>query len=388
MLYAQHQGKIPGRWWQLLPLILICSFLFFSICPIHALAQDPDNSFGQLSMEANAARLGGDIQHAIDLYARGVKADPRWQDGWWYLGSLQYATNAYDPAITSLTHYISLVPKAGPAFALRGLCEFEIVEYPQALQDLQEAVKLGAADQPRNAGIIFYHEALLLTRFGRYEEALAKYGAILKHGVATDQIVDGIGLAALRMPVMPQEVDPEQHPLVSLAGQAAADVMSGNPDVGVMEFQRLFQSYPTTRNLHYSLGYLLSTSDPYAAIMQMKQELQLAPSSAVVHSMLAWILGMQGDYIAALPEARKSVDEDPTLPMAQLVLGRDLVEAGDMEGALPHLQAVLKLDPANLEAHLALAKAYSKMGRKDDARRERFLCLALSDKQIVANANM
>ena len=64
--------------------------------------------------------------------------------------------------------------------------------------------------------------------------------------------------------------------------------------------------------------------------------------------------------------------------MGQLVLGRAMVEAGDTTGALPHLEKVLQLEPGNLEAHLTLAKAYSRLGRKDDARRERLLCLQLS----------
>ena len=65
--------------------------------------------------------------------------------------------------------------------------------------------------------------------------------------------------------------------------------------------------------------------------------------------------------------------------MGQLVYGRALVETGDIRAGLPHLEDVLRTEPANLsEAHLTLAKAYSKLGRSDDARRERLLCLSIS----------
>ena len=94
--------------------------------------------------------------------------------------------------------------------------------------------------------------------------------------------------------------------------------------------------------------------------------------------MLAWAYGIQGNYDDALPVAQKAVAEDPTLAMGQLVLGRAMVEAGDTTGGFPHLEKVLQLEPGNLEAHLTLAKAYSRLGRKDDARRERLLCLELS----------
>jgi Flp pilus assembly protein TadD len=97
---------------------------------------------------------------------------------------------------------------------------------------------------------------------------------------------------------------------------------------------------------------------------------------------------MQGDYAAALPSAQKSVEEDPALPLAQLVLGRDLLETGDVNGGLTHLETALPMQPENLEVHLALVKAYSELGRKDDARRERLQCLALAKKRAAPDANM
>jgi Flp pilus assembly protein TadD len=104
--------------------------------------------------------------------------------------------------------------------------------------------------------------------------------------------------------------------------------------------------------------------------------------------MLAWAYGLRGDFAAALPDAQKAAAEDPSLPMAQLVLGRTLVETGDVNGGLPHLEDVLRMEPGNLEAHMTLAKAYSKLGRKEDARRERLLCLAISSPGTAPNATM
>jgi Flp pilus assembly protein TadD len=66
------------------------------------------------------------------------------------------------------------------------------------------------------------------------------------------------------------------------------------------------------------------------------------------------------------------------LPSAQLVLGRALSETGDPRNAVEHLEKTAQLQPDNLEVHLALAKAYSKLGRKEDARRERSLCLEMT----------
>jgi Tfp pilus assembly protein PilF len=54
------------------------------------------------------------------------------------------------------------------------------------------------------------------------------------------------------------------------------------------------------------------------------------------------------------------------------------METGDLKGGMEHLEKALQLEPNNLEAHLALAKAYSESGHKEDARRERILCLRLT----------
>jgi Tfp pilus assembly protein PilF len=65
--------------------------------------------------------------------------------------------------------------------------------------------------------------------------------------------------------------------------------------------------------------------------------------------------------------------------MAQLSLGRALLETGDIQSATHILESALALDPQNLEIHIALARAYSESGREDDARRERLACLQLTE---------
>jgi tetratricopeptide (TPR) repeat protein len=368
----------------------LCCLIWIAILCSPALstaAQEPSPSFDQLAAAASNARDQGDLPQAIELYQQAVSVNPAWPDGWWYLGSLQYASNSFAPATDALSHYIALTPTAGPAFALRGLCEFELAQYPQSLDDLQHSVALGAANQPRNAGIILYHVGLLLAHMGRFEEALGQYTQMVKHGNADQDVISAIGLSGLRMPIFPKEIDPSQSELVSSVGHAASVFMAGDPTAAKLAFDDLFARYPTTHDLHYLYGYLLFATDPDSGITQFQDELAVSPDSAITHAMLAWAYGLRGDFGASLPNAQKAVAEDPSLPMGQLVLGRALVETGEMAAGLPHLEAVLSSEPQNLEAHLALAKAYSKLGRSQDARRERLECLALSG-QGTPNATM
>ncbi len=368
-----------------LPHLLLAAMLaIVALAPGPASAQASD--FDALTAGAAQARARGDIQQAIQLYTQALALNPKSPEAWWFLGTLQYGADQYAQAADSLTHFIALTPNAGPATALRGLCEFEVGQYPESLQDLQRGIALGAASQPRNAQILLYHEALALARLGRYEEAIGKYTLFVQHGQIGPDLATAIGLAGLRMPMLPKDADPAQAELISAVGQAAITVMSGDASGGHQAFQSVFDHYPSAPMVHYFYGYLLFPTDAEQAAVQFRQETSVTPSGAIAPAMLSWIAELENDFVAALPDARKAAALDPTLPIGQLVLGRALVETGDLEAGLPHLASVLQMEPSNLEAHLTLAKAYSKLGRKQDASKERQLCLTLSDQGTAPSA--
>jgi tetratricopeptide (TPR) repeat protein len=357
---------------------LVAALLLAVFIAVQAAAQGAPSGFEDLALRASAAREQNDVPKAIDLYGQALQLNPKWPDGWWFLGLMQYGSDQYAAARDALTQYIKLTPNAGPAIALRGLCEFETSEYPQSLQDIQHGLALGAANQPRNAHILRYHEALLLTRSGAFDDALQKFGLLARDGVSNPELFVAIGLAGLRTPIFPKDLAPNLQDLYLATGNATFQFMAGNEPAAQQLFQDVFQHFPATPNAHYLYGYLLFAKDPDAAVVQFKAELKAVPTNASAHAMLAWASLMRNNPAEALPDAEKAVGEQPALPMAQLVLGRSSVETGNLKGGIEHLEKALQLEPDNLETHLALAKAYSKSGRADDARRERLQCLQLT----------
>jgi len=342
-----------------------------------AWAQANPASFSDVVAQATAARDVHDVPRAIELYRQALQLNAQWADGWWFLGSLHYGAGEYTAARDALTHYLTLTQNAAPALAIRGLCEFEIGDYQSSLQDLQRALGLGAANQSRNEKILRYHEAMLLTRLGRFEDALRSY-AFFAHEDANPELLLALGLAGLRVPLLPKELKAEQQDLYTSTGRAAFSYMKGDRETARVEFQRLFDRVPAVPNAHYLYGYLLYASDPDAAVIEFQRELEVNPKNAPAEVMLAWIPLLQNDGRQALPYAQKAVAEDPSLPSAQLVLGRALTETGDPKQGIAHLERTEQMQPDNLEVHLALAKSYSKSGRKEDARRERLLCLEMT----------
>jgi|SRR5580692_423641 Flp pilus assembly protein TadD len=352
--------------------------LVVALLPRLSGAQANPANFSDVVAKATAARDANDLPGAIELYRQALKLNSQWPDGWWFLGSLQYGTGDYSAARDALSHYLELTPNAAPALAMRGLCEFEIADYPSSLKDIDRALALGAANQSRNEKILRYHEALLLTRTGRFEDALRSYAFFTHDEDLNSELLLALGLAGLRTPLLSKELKSDQQELYISAGKAVFDFMRRDLDAARLEFQQLFARVPAVPNAHYLYGYLLYAGDPDAAVVEFRKELEVNPSNAVAEVMLAWIPLMQNDGATALTYARKAVAQDPALPSAQLVLGRALTETGDTKSGIEHLEATAQLQPDNLEVHLALAKAYSKFGQKEDARRERLLCLEMT----------
>jgi tetratricopeptide (TPR) repeat protein len=361
-----------GRSW-----IPALASLLFLLVPI-TFAQNSQPNFDEAVLNATAAREQNDIPRAIELYSKAVQLNPKWADGWWFLGSLQYSVSNYSGARDSLTRYIELMPKAGPAIAMRGLCEFEIAEYKASLDDIQHGLLTGAANQPRNEKILRFHEAMLLTHEARFEDALHEYSSLAQFPNPEPEMIAGFGLAGLRTALLPRDILAGQRDVFLAAGQATYQFMAGHENDALPEFQALFRNFPSTPNAHYLLGYLLFATDPDQAVAEFKRELELNPTNAPARVMLAWASLLQNNPSDALPLAQSAVTDSPAIPGAQVVLGRALMETGDLKNGIDYLEKARQLEPDNLEVHLALAKAYSKSGRKDDARHERMLCLQLT----------
>ena len=355
---------------------LALSFLLLFSTPSPTQAVDP--SFDELSRKADAARQANQPSAAIGLYTQALAIHPEWSEGWWSLATLQYQTAAFADGRDSLNHFIALQPQSGPGFAVRGLCEFETSEYNQSLADLQKGLALQAASDPRIERVLRFHLAQLLALKGNFEAALHEYVFFARSNVTDQDVLTGIGLAGLRIPVLPKNLRADLRQLALDTGSATAHSLAGDENNAEQQFKELFARYPNAENLHFLRGYLLFENDPGQAVEEFKLELDSHPANASADMMLSWGLLLLNNPTGALPYAEKATAAEPASPVAQLVLGRALVETGSARAGLEHLQAALKLDPNNLEIHLALVKAYSELGSKQEAQQERTLCLALT----------
>lgn len=349
----------------------------FWVVAQQAFAQQTAPQFEDLAGRAAAARNENNLPLAIQLYAQAEDLRPDWAEGWFYLGLLQYTVNQYPPAIEAFNHLLQLQPAAAPAMALRGLCEFETGAYDDSLRDLAQAVARGAANEPRNAQVIRFHLAQLLARAGRYEEALSQYRFFALLPVDDPDLMAGLGLAGMHVKTLVKDVSPADRELYEAVGKAGFTFLSGDPLTAGDLFTQVFARYPTALNVHLFYGTLLYLDAPDLAVDQFQSEVALAPANASARAMLAFTLLTVRRYREALAEAEHAYAAQPDLEIAQIALGRSLAQSGDVQRAAALLKAVLQRDPNNLEAHLGMVAVYSRVGRREDAYRERMLCLGL-----------
>ena len=101
-----YQGFILG----LLFLVFIPSSVFAQ-ANSQAPEQNAGDGFDDLAKSAAAARDANNVEVAVQNYQRAVAIRPDWQEGWWYLGTLQYDDNHYPEAIAALQKLVLLAPR-------------------------------------------------------------------------------------------------------------------------------------------------------------------------------------------------------------------------------------------------------------------------------------
>jgi tetratricopeptide (TPR) repeat protein len=332
-------------------------------------APDP---IARIQKQAEAARKENHVDAAIALYKKGVALKPAWEEGWWSLGTLEYGLDQFAEARDAFRHLTAIQPGAGAPWAMLGLAEFETKQYDQALSHLRHAADLHTGQEQSIADEANYHLALLLTRNEEYEGAMKALALFAQRNLNDAKFIEAMGIAALRKPLLPTEVVPTDRQLVMDVGRVMYDATALRTTEAGAEFKILVDKYPETPNIHYLYGGFLMFADANNGLREMKKELEISPAHVPAMVTIANEYIQRKDFQAALPYARKAAELEPQSFPAHAVLGRVLAE-GDLDNqrGIQELEEARKLAPGSPQVRIALATAYAKAGRKEDAARER-----------------
>jgi tetratricopeptide (TPR) repeat protein len=326
--------------------------------------------FDQLVKEATAARQAEHWEDAVDLYTRIVKLRPDYAEGYWYQGTALYQLDKFQECRDSFRKVIRFSPKNGSAHAFLGLCEFGLKNYDRALDQLMQSRLLGVADKDLG-GVARYHAGIIMTRIEQYSQALQTLGEFAVEGNDNPRIIEAMGIATLRMPMLPNEVPPDRREMVLMAGRGSYMMATRQTAAAGKAFEGLVARYPETPNIHYAYGVFLLIEQPAKAIEEFKRELEIQPNDAESLMQIAYQNLKDSDPASALPWAKQAVEAAPNVFAAHRALGEALVGTGDVEGGIAQLQIAINQAPDSPGTHFALAKAYQRAGRADDAAKER-----------------
>lgn len=357
-------------------LVSVAFCLIWSAAPLWSQTV-PKPTFAEIEKQATEAREANRLEDAIALYREGLKVKPSWSEGSWYLGTSLYGLKRYDEARDAFRHLAISQPGNGPAWALAGMCEFEIKNYDRALEYLLRSESAGfGTTSSDNSGqsnelayLVRFRIALLLNRTGDPGEALERLIPIAAQGTYPE-VIEALGLSLLRAPLLPAEVPEQDRDLYMRAGEAMNAYVTHDKASATRLFNELVEAYPDKPNVHYARGVFLMETDPEKAFSDLQRELELNPAHSAAMEQLAKLYVKQGSPEKALPYARQAVKARPNAAEPRRVLGESLLQTGDAAAAIQELLASARLDPAFPQTHFLLAQAYKHTGNKISADRE------------------
>jgi tetratricopeptide (TPR) repeat protein len=340
-------------------------------------ALDMQPSSAAINIEENArladsARRSGRLDEATALYQRGLQVRPDWQEGWRQLGTTEYMRSRFPEAITALRQSVVLDSKQPDTWTLLGLCEFQIKDYKNARIHLDRGYALGFSGNAAAVRFSRYHLALLRNLDGDFDGAINLLIPETGPGALAEEIQFAMGIALLRIPALPDQIDSAKRAIVGSAGEAAELLSRSYYDKAFQVFDQMLRENPGTPFLHYAYGDALASASKYdAAQSQLREETRLNLTSELANIRLASIELVLHQPEKAVLDSQKAVLIAPASAEAHYVLGRSLLEQADTAAAIRELETARRLAPDSAKVHFNLARAYSRANRTPEAEQER-----------------
>jgi tetratricopeptide (TPR) repeat protein len=355
-----------------MPTVALFPLLALLAVPASAFVQaSAPETFESAARRAQAAREAARDAEAIAAYQAALALRPDWDEGLWYLGTLLYQSGRREEADAVFARFLERKPRAGAGWVLRGFCAYESNDFKAAVERLHRGLGLGLGGNAELDSLARLRLALALVKTYQFEAAIQPLTVLARATPEKPEVVSAIGLALLRMAMLPSEVPKERLDLVQKAGRAGALHLADRGVEAERAYAELVGTYPLEPWIHYAQGVLLLRTDSERAVAAFKQELQVNPGNVLACLDIAFeLLKLQRNEEARVV-AERAVELSPTLFATHTALGRALVETGEVDRGIRELEQAVGLAPESPEVHFALARAYARAGREADAARER-----------------
>ena len=350
--------------------------------------QTASAAFQSLAAKATAAQDADNLDEAVPLFRKALALNHRWLEGWWSLGEIDYQQDQYSAAASEFKKVVALDPKYGTARALLGLCEFELGQEKEALNDIEASKDLGMEQDPQLRQVVLYHEGILLQRASRYEQAAMALSSLCLSGVRSADLAQIFGMTMLHInnKAAPAESTPAGD-VVEHIGRGACLSAANEYDQARREYDYILQQNPQFPLVHFAYGrFLLEARDRSGAIEAFKQEIAEHPNNVLARLEIAAV-EYKTDSAAGLPYAQQAVALAPQTPAPHYLLGLLLLDTGDFQGSIPHLEIARKAFSSDARVYWSLGVAYAHVGRPKDAAEARATFARLNQAKSTETQN-
>jgi predicted Zn-dependent protease len=151
--------------------------------------------------------------------------------------------------------------------------------------------------------------------------------------------------------------------------------MQGKWDDAAAEYRLILEQSAQLPGIHFRIGRLIlskpeTPTTAADARKEFEEELKIDPNNAAAEYILGELSAQAQQWDEAIEHFSRTAKLDAGFAEAALGLGSAYVSSGKFVEAILPLEGYVKLQPGNPAGHYQLAIAYSRAGRKDDAKRE------------------
>jgi tetratricopeptide (TPR) repeat protein len=236
----------------------------------------------------------------------------------------------YSQAVELSQRYLKQHPSSVPARVLLARAELLEGQLISAFQDLRKALTLA----PHNIDALYY------LSFTTRALADQEYRRLF-------------------------EMNPDSSRVHQLFAEAA--LSSQNPTQAEAEFEKALAANPKSGEAATELAELKRSQSKFdEAISYYNQAAIVALTYDVAYGLGACYTYKQ-DYATAIEWFRKATSLGPNSAAAHFALGNAFFQSGQFDAAIPELSTALHFEPQMKQGYFLLGRAYSKLGRNEDA---------------------
>jgi putative PEP-CTERM system TPR-repeat lipoprotein len=356
-----------------------------------------------LYMLAAVDTMGGNSDKALEIYKKILLINSSESSAIYKTGMIYLAKGDFESAGKAADNLVMRFPKQADGYRLKGLLSYQRKNYPEAMVDLQNSLKImPTLEAYYFLGLCYYNRGELETSLSQFRKILDNVPTSRKARLMTGAIllmqkhVDD-AITEIQKVLRQNDRDAAAHNLLGNAYMAKGMFTEGMRELnqatkidprivdaylkkglfyfshgkdveGEAELATAVKAAPDVLNSRLLLAsYYFRSGKIPKSLSVLKAGLTGNKSDALLHNCIAAIYISQNKLDEGLKSIQRAKDVDPAFPGSYQNLATFYVATGKYEKAVEEYRSLLRNAPRNLDAMFSLAALYEIKGNEAEA---------------------